>query len=464
MLYIWVMQMRCFANFLVCLFGALIMPGISGVARAAGPHYVFAHYVIYDPVHGASIAGFEQDIQDAQAAGIDGFAVDLGVYDDPTQPYYNVNVAYMYAAAQALGTGFKLFFSVEMTNTADIVQLVSTYAGRTNTFRLGTNVVLSTWGYNGTVTPGDGGVDWQNGVFAPLRQQGISVFFIPFFWPKNNGEIPSYSDGVGILNTYSNLLNGLFLFAPVGVPSQMAQCNSNYTLAVHQAGKVSMASVTPSYWGCVQFSSGRRYFEDDGGEGTVLQWESIIANQPDWVEVATWNDFNESTYLSPVNNPEQYESQFSTPHRNCHAGYYELSKYYIAWYKTGVPPAITQDSLYYFYRTHSYKLVAPNDIPVTTIHGDIADVIYNTLLLTAPAQLQVVSGTNSATYSLGAGLQQVRTPFAPGAQAFTVKRNGATVLSVQGPPILSSITNYNFFPASGFAYGLDPPSHLVAQH
>ncbi len=122
--------------------------------------------------------------------------------------------------------------------------------------------------------------------------------------------------------------------------------------------------------------------------------------------------------------------------------------------KLGVPPPITQDSLYYFYRIHSLNLVAPNDIPVTQIHGDIADVIYNTLLLTAPAQLNVQSGTHSVTYSLGAGLQQVRTPFAPGTQTFTLLRNGAPVLSVQGAPIMSSITNYDYFPASGYAYGL----------
>jgi glucan endo-1,3-alpha-glucosidase len=449
------MRMRRFASFLFCLLGVLIMPGIANLAQAGGPHYVFAQYVIYNPVYGASIAGFEHDIQDAQAAGIDGFAVDLGVYDDPTQEYYNENVAYMYAAAEALGTGFKLFFSVELTNTADIVQLVSTYAGRTNTFLQGTNVVLSTWGQNQ--------LNWTNGVFAPLSQQGISLFFIPFFWPASGAEIPSYSDGTNLLATFTNQLNGLFLFGAAGVPSQLVQCNSNYNVAVHQAGKTFMAGVTSSYWGCVQLSNGRRYFEDDGGEGTVSQWESIIANQPDWVEIVTWNDFNESTYVSPVANPAQYETQFSTPIRYCHAGYYELSKYFIAWYKTGVPPAITQDSLYYFYRIHSYKLVAPKDTPITTIHGDLADAVYNTLFLTAPAQLQVSSGTNSATYSLGAGLQQVRTPFAPGNQTFTVTRNGATVLSVQGPPILSSITNYDYFPASGFVDGLQPPSNLVAE-
>jgi hypothetical protein len=90
-------------------------------------------------------------------------------------------------------------------------------------------------------------------------------------------------------------------------------------------------------------------------------------------------------------------------------------------------------------------------------------VVYNTMFLTAPAQLHVVSGTHSVTYSLGAGLQQVRTPFAPGTQTFTLVRNGTPVLSVQGTPILSSITNYDYFTTSGFAYGLLPPSNLVAQ-
>src|SRR5579859_7809190 len=135
------MRMRSFARFSICLFGALILPGIFGIARAGGPHYVFAHYMVSDPTYGASVQGFEHDIQDAQAAGIDGFALDLGAYNDPAQSYYNKNVAYMYSAAEAMGTNFKLFFSIEFTNTASIVQLISTYAARPNSFLEGTNVV-----------------------------------------------------------------------------------------------------------------------------------------------------------------------------------------------------------------------------------------------------------------------------------------------------------------------------------
>jgi glucan endo-1,3-alpha-glucosidase len=425
--------------------------------RAVVPHYVFAHYMVCYATYGATLQGYERDIQDAQAAGIDGFALDVGAYDDPTQMYYNTNVALIYNAAEQLGTGFKLFFSVEITNTADIIDMISTYASRTNSFYYNGKVVVSTYGQNS--------VDWSNAVFVPLHKRGVAVFFIPHFWPNPVEELPSYQDGVNLLNTYSNILDGLFWFGAAGLPAQLSACNSNYTLAVHQAGKIFMASVTPSYWGYAQYSIGRRYFEFDGGEGTISQWLSILANQPDWVEITTWNDFAESTYISPVANPGLYEAQTSAPVRYSHAGFLQLSKQYISWYKTGQPSAITNDTLFYFYRTHSTNLVAsnPNDPPVTWFIGDIADAIYTTVYLTAPAQLEIASGTNLFTNSLAAGLQQIRTRFSPGPQTFTLKRNGAVVIAAYGPSILSQIQLYDYFPASGYAYSLNPPQALHVQ-
>src|SRR5207237_10896572 len=100
---------------------------------------------------------------------------------------------------------------------------------------------------------------------------------------------PGYSDDVNILQKYGGLLDGLFLFVAAGLPAQLTQCNSNYTRAVHQAGKIFMASVTPHYWGAAQYTVGRRYFEFDGGEGIALQWNSIIQNRPDRVAITTSN-------------------------------------------------------------------------------------------------------------------------------------------------------------------------------
>ena len=417
----------------------------SRLAGAQTPHYVFAHYMVCFATYGATIAGYQREIQEAQAAGIDGFALDEGAWSG-TDTSYKTRTQLIYAAAESLGTGFKLFFSVDLGNTNDIVDMVSTYGPRSNSFRYQGRVVLSTFGQNG--------LDWSNGVVAPLHKAGIDLFFVPFFWPSPVTELPAYSDAVNILNSYSNLLNGLFLFGAAGLPAQLVQCNSNYNQAVHAAGKIYMAGVTPHYWGFNQYGASRRYFETDGGEGTIPQWLSILRNQPDWVEIVTWNDFNESTYVSPVDNPGQYESQLASPFRYSHAGYLEVAKPYIAAYKSRTQPSVNQDALFYFYRTHSWYLkpLNTNDPPVAWCIGDLSDVIYTTVLLTAPASLVVSSGGQLTTNSLVAGTNFVRTPFTAGTQKFTVQRGGKTVLSTQGPDILAQVEVWDCFPASGYVY------------
>jgi glucan endo-1,3-alpha-glucosidase len=444
-------------RFLSVLFFWLL---VSEASHAATPHFVFAHYMVCFATYGENIGGYEREIQEAQSAGIYGFALDVGAWSGP-DTYYKSRVKLMYDAAESLQTGFKLFFSVEITNTADIVDMVTSYAGRTNTFRQGNKVVLSTFGQNN--------LDWSNSVFAPLKTNGISVCFVPHFWSDPVQELPGYADAVNTLQKYGGLLDGLFLFGAAGLPAQLAQCNSNYTRAVHQAGKIFMASVTPHYWGAAQYSAGRRYFEFDGGEGISLQWNSIIQNQPDWVEITTWNDFNESTYIAPIENPGQYESQLQTPVRYSHKGDFELFRYYINWFKTGKVPAQNSPALFFSYRTHPKSAVASNtnDVPVTWFIGSVDDTIYTTVFLPAPAELEITSGGIATTYALAAGNQYVRTPFFPGDQKFSLKRNGAELLSVQGPAIQSAIQVYDFFPATGFAYGtnsiLGPPGNLRVQ-
>jgi glucan endo-1,3-alpha-glucosidase len=438
---------------------AAAQPGV--LAGQPPAHYVFAHYMVCFSAYGQSTQGYEREIQEAQAVGIDGFLLDVGAWSGPDW-YYKANVQLIYDAADQLNTGFKLSFFIELTNASDVLDMVSTYADRAPTLWYNGRPVLSAWGMNDVPSAGWTGANWTNGtnsILGLLQTNGYPVFFIPHFWPDPVTELPSLQDAQGLLAKYS-FLDGLFLFGAAGLPAQLAQCNSNYTAAVHAAGKVFMDSVTPHYWGCGQVSNGRRYFETYGGGGIALQWKSIIANQPDWVNLVTWNDFNESTYVSPVGNPAAFFSALAAPVRYCHQGYLELSKRYIAWFKTGQEPPIDRDALFYFYRTHPMAAAASNtnDVAVSTFIGDVQDVLYTTVLLLKPADLQIVSGATSLTNSLPSGLNHLRTPFAPGAQTFTLWRNGAQVLSVQGPPIQSQIALYDFFPASGYAYGPPGPS------
>jgi glycosyl hydrolase family 71 len=426
------------------------------------PHYVFAHYMVCFATYGETLAGYEREIQEAQAAGIDGFALNVGAWDN-VQGYYKTRVALMYNAAEQLGTGFKLFFSVDFEDPTNIVSMVEAYAKRTNTFRYQGRIVLSSYGHNDVPSKGWQGVDWTNAIIGKLRQDGYPVFFVPYFFSDPVHELPDYSHAVQILNKYARILDGLFYWGAAGLAPQLAQSNSNYVAAVHAAGKVAMASVAPHYWGCKQPGSGRRYYEFDGGEGPALLWASIVTNQPDWVEICTWNDFTESTYVSPATDPGQYSSELAAPTRFCHAGYLELSRRYIQWYKTGQPPAIDSDAMYYFYRSHPKSAVAANtnDVPVTWWFGNCQDTLYATLFLVNPAQLEIDSGSNFTTNSLAAGMSQVRVPFAPGPQKLTLWRGGNQVLSVQGPDIQTNIQVYDFFPASGFAPGKPAPPNNV---
>jgi hypothetical protein len=118
-----------------------------------------------------------------------------------------------------------------------------------------------------------------------------------------------------------------------------------------------MGSFTPMYWGAAQ--PGRRYYETCGGEGIQRQWKSILEHQPDWVEIVTWNDFQES-YICRVAAAEPSEGDRthrpSPPYvksRSSHAGYLELSRYYMEWYKTGEPIA-EHIERYDFFPTSGY--------------------------------------------------------------------------------------------------------------
>jgi glucan endo-1,3-alpha-glucosidase len=428
-----------------------VSAGQTAAQTNSNPHYVFAHYMVAFATYGETVEGYRKEIMEAQAANIDGFALNVGAWDD-VQAYYKRRVPLIYQAAETLGTGFKLFFSVDYADPTNVVNMVETYANRTNTFRYQGKVVLSAYGQNDVPSVGWTGMDWTNAIIGKLKQDGYPVFFIPFFFSDPPDELPNSIDANQVLTNYAGILDGLFCFAVAGELEQTIAANAQYTYVVNQAGKTSMASVYPNYWGCKQLSVGRRYFESLGGEGMELQWDQLMGYSPDWVEIVTWNDFHESTYVSPVVNPGQYFFELVSPRRNTHSGYLELSKYYITWYKTGYQPPIARDALFFFYRIQPRDLVITNDIPVTEISPYVQDELFLTTMLKSPAKLVVNSGGVQTEYDQTNGISHVRVPFQLGPQVFQLWRNGALLGVINAPQITTSLTNYNFFPTSGFAY------------
>jgi len=422
--------------------GVLALASASlSAAPAPGPKRVFAHYMVCFATYGEGVENYKREIREAQAAGIDGFALNCGAWHN--EPHYPRRTAQIYQAAQELDSGFKLFFSVDLGNVDFILDMVRTYARHPAQFLHGGRVVVSTFAASG--------VPWKEKVFAPLKAEGIGVFFVPYFYPEPATELPSYDVVVKHHRKWADVVDGMFYFGAAGLPAQLAASNAAYTKALREAGKLSMASYTPVYWGHKQ--PGKRYYESAGGEGTELQWKSIIESQPEWVEIVTWNDFGEASYVCPIADFQKTLSFLEPPPRHSHAGYLELSRHFIEWYKAGKPPAVKQEGLFFFYRTHPKDVVVAGDKPVEARAGAIEDVLYVTTLTRAAAELRVTTGgTAAAPIPVAPGLQHHRVPFKPGPQRFELWRGGKAVAAADGAPVEAQPKYYNFIPASGFAF------------
>lgn len=426
---------------LLLIDSAVYAAEVKGKVKPA--HYVFANYCVCFASYGETIEGYQREIREAQAVGIDGFVLDCGAWQN--EAHYPRRVKLMFQAAQELGTGFKYFFELYggFQNIDYIMDAVKTFGHHPNYFTQQGRLVLSTWGLDD--------VPWKEKVLDPLRQQGYDIFFVPAFYARPDGkaiEMPTYAmQKVNVAN-WATLVDGLFFWGASGTAEQMSASNAATTRALHEAGKLSMASVSPNYWGSTQ-NPDRRYFEDHGCEGTAMQWASIIKTQPEWVELLTWNDWMEGTYLCPVADPAKYFAQLEDLRRYPHGGFLAFNAYYIKWYKSGKQPKITKDALYYVYRTHAKDAIAGADKPVLKQVGEVKDELNISTMLTAPAELHVFSGTTEQTFPLKKGITHLRVPFACGAQRFEVYRKGKCILKAEGDPIQQQIIKYNYFLTSG---------------
>jgi glucan endo-1,3-alpha-glucosidase len=428
----------------------LLLPIAATAAEpAAGkPHYVFAHYMVCLAAQGERVEDYKREIRQAQAAGIDGFALNCGAWHN--EPHYPRRVKIIYQAAEELRTGFKLFFSVDFAGLrahppgefeSYVLDMVKTYGRHPNQLRVDGRTVVSTF-------TGEQGIAWKKDILAPLKAAGHDVFLVPFFYPRPRvTELPDEATVGEHYRKWADLVDGMFYFGGAGTAPQLAASNAAYARVMREAGKVCMCSFSPMYWGATQ--PDRRYYETCGGEGTELQWKSIIQQRPDWVEIVTWNDFSES-YICPVAAPGPSAASYLKS-RSSHAGYLELSRYYMEWYKTGRQPLL-RDGLFWFYRVHPKDAVAAADRPVKSLHGEVQDVLYVTTMMTAPAELHVTSGGTTSVRPLAAGIQHLRIPFSCGVQHFAVHRGSKQIIAGDGEPIADHIRRYDFFPTSGFAY------------
>lgn len=267
---------------------------------------------------------------------------------------------------------------------------------------------------------------------------------MPYFYPRPAiTEHPQEEHAEQVARDFPDL-DGFFYFGAAGDGEHLAKSNSILAKKWLGLGKIFMASITPFYRG----NGGNfRVFETRGFEGVARQWEGAIKDNATWVEIVTWNDWAESSYVAPFGTPGEtklWDGHFG-PKMLDHSAYLEASRYYIDWFKAGTPPPIAQDKLFYFYRLHPKALpvaVSPHDAAagrgVPGGSDKLQDSVFVTLFPKAPTQLTIFSGAKQQSFDLQAGAQHVSMPFSPGAQRFLLRRGGQVLVDKIGEHEISA--------------------------
>jgi formylglycine-generating enzyme required for sulfatase activity len=394
-------------------------------------HPVFAHYMV---CFGLDVEMCRQEIELAQRHGIDGFALNCGEWCNvdaqgnlvPTR--YVTNAETLYEAARQLRSGFKLFFSPDLSGLRDLPRnmgdMVKRFESHPNQLRWDGKVVLSGWGGSPAA--------YADAVRA-IKPQVAELCFVPHV--SNERYAMAWS-----LETVLNLfhgqpdLDGAFYFACDDSVAGTLRTNATARRATQYLGKLYMAGA------CAHYNSANlRDFH--GFEGYGAQWDGIIRDAADWVELVTWNDYNEDSSLMPYRWKDGWDRELCDHDESD----LDVTGYYSAAFHTGRTPAITQDKLYVMYRDRPVRQSRVWDAkgrrcfdsrtgpwPYDQIHDDVEDRVYVTTFLTAPAELRVRLGRTVKTFAQPAGIGHAWLPMSPGVPQFVLRRDGRTLLDVVG--------------------------------
>lgn len=481
---------------LLCPFSEFAMPRslficaiLLSATVAPAQRMVFAHYMLTnqdyqgdsDPTQELKIAAYEREIREAQAVGFDGFALNAGGWLHET--YYIRYAAQMFEAALRLHSGFHLMFSADMccgNGIDDVEDMMRRFAGNPRygdvyfrhqgrfvlTTFAGDKLGVSAWRQirSDLASGTHPSMNTEPSALSPVRDAPsnapIPIFLVPaFFW---GGELPTRAAVKQGLDAWSSAIDGSFYWGIAGVPGSggdidQLQSSESYASVLHSAKKIYMAPVCLQFWG----ANANRYYEYSGAAGMRAMWmDAIRVSHPEWVEVITWNDFIEGTYVSPIDDPNKYPGanfldasgipRDTQGYFHSHAGATALLRFFIEWYKTGKEPAITQDSIYYFYRTQSIK---PDAGTPSVAHkfGPVADTLYITANLTAPADLHVTTGNHTSVIHLPVGSTDVQTPLLVGEppSISLVRMDAAVISATAADAVLASPPYNDFYYSSG---------------
>jgi hypothetical protein len=330
---------------------------------------------------------FLNDIRLAQDAHIDGFVLNIANAD----PTNDRSIPMAFEAAASLG--FKLLFSFDYAGHGDwpkdaVIGLLKQYGQHSAHFRRGSQPLVST--FEGFKSSGD---------WADIRAQTNCYF------------MPSWSSVGAKRAVRTNAVDGLFSWGawPAGPKSTDMEIDASYLIFLDGASY--MMPVSP--WFYTNLPGYNKNWLWRGDSLWHERWNLVFSlvsqnqwvDQPEYLQIISWNDYGESHYIGPLNDKAYVAFDIGQAPYNYVKGYPHdawrmLLPFAIDTYKTG-HATITKEVLVSWYRltpaaacgtggtTGNTAAQVQQELPP----GDLAqDKIFISAVLGSPAILRVSVG------------------------------------------------------------------------
>lgn len=391
---------------------------------------VFCHFMIGIVGERTSAADYDGDMQRAKSIGIDAFALNIGV-----DPYTDTQLGYAYDSAAA--NDMKVFISFDFnwwnpaSDAAKVGQMIAKYGSKKGQLIVDGKVFASSFAGDGLDVP------------TMRASASVEIFWAPNFHPELT---PDPKDIDAALNWMAWDSNGNNKAPNAAGNVTVADGDSTYVNWL--AGKPYIAAASP--WFSTHFGPEVPYSKNWVFPGDRLwyeRWHEIIALQPRFVEIVTWNDYGESHYIGPLSSTHYDDGNSKWTNDMPHDGWLDMAAPFIAAYKagsSGVTDHITNDQLIYWHRPHAKSvdcdatdttMVAANNGSGNYFQGrpdgyeSMQDNIFVVSLLTAPGTVTVTSGGNTQSFDAPAGASIFEVAMGVGQQQFALTRDAKEVFS-----------------------------------
>jgi hypothetical protein len=339
------------------------------------------------------------DIIRGERVGLDGFIVDL--LRLPPDPGWT-KILDLYDTAASVAPAFGLVAEPDSAALRKISpeQLASALAiiGKTpSAFRLADGRLLIS-----PFAPEQYGANWWGELMQLTAAHGTPIALLPTFLRP-----------IQSARSFATLSYGMSYWGLRDFKSQVLPSHTNTDAELRRLSANFMQPIAPQD---VRPKTGT--FAEAGNTRLFREaWVEAIQNGATYVHLITWNDYSESTEIEPSTG-----TQFV---------FYDLTLYFIIWFKLGHAPRILQDAIYYCHRREILDPSAAHPALHLTGATPITNQIEMLAFLTHPAVLEVEIAGRAFRKQGQPGLNAFYVDAAHGKPVFRIVRDNKAVLSLE---------------------------------